>query len=248
MSTSLKSSPSDSVLPHPATPPPPYKNATSPRTGFLSMDSLKNKLGLNSESPNADRSRSRGRLDDLASTGRGGAGNFVRSDSATRGSRDDEGRERGREIYPRGDEVSHAGRGGQGNIRSPSRDPKKELAAQLHEEEVRRQRENPTIVSTGRGGVGNVRDTSKSRSRSREPGFSSGRGGAGNIVYDNDAQLGRLEEEDRKEHKHHHPFHSHGRGGQGNIDTVEAHESHPTQVANHHNNEYVYFTLGSNIS
>jgi len=105
-----------------------------------------------------DRSQSRGR--DLASTGRGGAGNIVREESIDRKA---ESTERGRTVINHHDDnkVTHAGRGGQGNIRSPSRDRSKEVAEIAYEEEVlRRSREHRQAqgLSSGRGGQGTSAD------------------------------------------------------------------------------------------
>jgi len=137
-----------------------------------------------------DRSASRGR--DLASTGRGGAGNVVRSESAngTRVSRAEDGDERGREIFDARERVTHAGRGGQGNVRSPSRDASKLAEERAYEDAIIRKRRlerEAQPVSAGRGGTGNIsRDPSRSRSRVRDshpPTYETGvgRGGAGNI-------------------------------------------------------------------
>ncbi|KAG8864096.1 hypothetical protein FRB96_006970 [Tulasnella sp. 330] len=133
-----------------------------------------------------DRSSSRGR--DFASTGRGGAGNVVRSASASRDVRAEDGDERGREVFVNGDRVTHAGRGGQGNIRSPSRDPAQVAQERAFEEAVirkRREEREAQPASSGRGGTGNI-SADRSRSRSRDPNSVAaetglGRGGAGNI-------------------------------------------------------------------
>ncbi|KAF8604685.1 hypothetical protein BDV93DRAFT_95267 [Ceratobasidium sp. AG-I] len=167
-----------------------------------------------------DRSRSRGR--ELQSTGRGGAGNFVRSESISR-PRDDgsPGQERGREILP-SNKVTHTGRGGAGNIRSPSRDPEADVRTLSREREIvegHRQAEENQIHSTGRGGYGNM-DRSRSRSRGpaqHEPVHSSGRGGLGNIARGDGHDLANLEEEERAQHAHVPAFHSSGRGGAGNV-------------------------------
>jgi len=139
-----------------------------------------------------DRSVSRGR--DLASTGRGGVGNVVRSESANgaRIVRAEDGDERGREVFSTDDRVTHAGRGGQGNVRSPSRDASKVAEERAYEEAIlrkRRQEREGQPLSSGRGGTGNIsRDPSRSRSRARDPNSHPpayetgvGRGGAGNI-------------------------------------------------------------------
>jgi len=168
----------------------------------------------------ADRSRSRGR--ELQSTGRGGAGNFVRSESLSRAREDGSpGQERGREILP-ANKVTHSGRGGAGNIRSPSRDPEADVRALSRDREIienHRQSEENQVHSTGRGGFGNM---DRSRSRSRGPAqldavHSSGRGGLGNIVRGDGHELANLEEEERALHAHVPEFHSSGRGGAGNV-------------------------------
>ncbi|KAF8689058.1 hypothetical protein RHS03_09313, partial [Rhizoctonia solani] len=165
----------------------------------------------------ADRSRSRGR--EFQSTGRGGAGNFVRSESVSRTHEDGVGQERGREILP-ANKVTHSGRGGAGNIRSPSRDPEADIRALSHEREIiedHRRTEEGQVHSTGRGGYGNM---DRSRSRSREPSkavHSSGRGGFGNITAGDGHGLANLEEEERVHHAHVPEFHSSGRGGAGNV-------------------------------
>ncbi|KAG9073852.1 hypothetical protein FS749_014633 [Ceratobasidium sp. UAMH 11750] len=165
----------------------------------------------------ADRSRSRGR--EFLSTGRGGAGNMVRSDSLSRGREDGvAGEERGREVLS-ASRVTHSGRGGAGNIRSPSRDPEGDIRELTREREIienHRKSEEGQIHSTGRGGFGNM---DRSRSRSREPNkvYSSGRGGFGNIVNGDVHNLADLEEEERVQHAQVPEFHSSGRGGAGNI-------------------------------
>lgn len=165
----------------------------------------------------ADRSRSRGR--EFQSTGRGGAGNFVRSESVSRTREETVGQERGREILP-ANRLTHSGRGGAGNIRSPSRDPEADIYALSREHEIiedHRRNEEGQIHSTGRGGYGNM---DRSRSRSREPSktlHSSGRGGFGNITAGDGHGLENLEEEGRAHHAHVPEFHSSGRGGAGNV-------------------------------
>ncbi|KAG8706155.1 hypothetical protein FRC09_002548 [Ceratobasidium sp. 395] len=175
------------------------------------------RVDLKPESPTSpDRSRSRGR--EFQSTGRGGAGNIVRSESLTRAREDVVNGERGRDIIP-SNRVTHTGRGGAGNIRSPSRDPEGDLRELSREREVienHRRAEEGQIQSTGRGGFGNM---DRSRSRSREPNkvHSSGRGGFGNIVNGDGRDLADLEEEERAQHVHVPEFHSSGRGGAGNV-------------------------------
>ncbi|KAG8716399.1 hypothetical protein FRC11_013382 [Ceratobasidium sp. 423] len=165
-----------------------------------------------------DRSRSRGR--EFQSTGRGGAGNIVRSESVSRTREDTLSQERGREILP-ANRVTHSGRGGAGNIRSPSRDPEADMRALSREREIiedHRRSEEGQIHSTGRGGYGNM---DRSRSRSREPSktvHSSGRGGFGNISAGDGHGLENLEEEGRAaRHAQVPEFHSSGRGGAGNV-------------------------------
>lgn len=201
-----------------------------------------------------ERSQSRGR-DALTSTGRGGAGNFKRSESVSRDrvSRAVDGDERGRELSPQHpDRVTHSGRGGAGNIRSPSRDPAAIAQELKHEQEVidaAKVRDGPPILSTGRGGLGNIRNSpgvspspvrNGSRSRSRDPAAgqryqSSGRGGRGNIHHENAAtssELEKLEEDERRFAGHEAPLHSTGRGGAANVTSLaEPAESHSTSEA-----------------
>jgi len=196
----------------------------------------------------AERSQSRGRDTGIQSVGRGGAGNFKRSESVSRDrvTREEDGDERGRELSPgrAADTVTHSGRGGAGNVRSPSRDLRAEAAAVARDREVlqaAKEREEHIVRSSGRGGAGNIvggdqpRANSGSRSRSREPRFSSGRGGAGNIRDDSrePRDLGRLDEEERKAALHHdNGMHSTGRGGLANVTSLpEPHENHSTKPA-----------------
>ncbi|KAG9013464.1 hypothetical protein FRB94_002538 [Tulasnella sp. JGI-2019a] len=206
-----------------------------------------------------DRSTSRGR--DLASTGRGGVGNVVRSESAngTRVVRAEDGDERGREVFNTSDRVTHAGRGGQGNVRSPSRDANKVVEDRLYEEAIirkRRQERENQPVSAGRGGTGNIsRDPSRSRSRVRDshpPAYETGvgRGGAGNIdeakhfrhlgqgeleTIDDDERIEAIRHEKRDHTGPHAHFgnllHSTGRGGGGNITSEASNQPNSTNVA-----------------
>jgi len=196
------------------------KVLTSERTAIPSSSAVSN-----------ERSNSRGR--ELASTGRGGAGNIVRDSTSV--DRTLNGDERGRNVEPKVDSITHAGRGGQGNVRSPSRDPIKEADERAYEQEIiRKSREAREGAATyGRGGGGNVsrsrsRDPAtiitQDRSRSREPGYGSGRGGAGNISETpRHSELESLDEDERRiyevkhQQQHAHDIGSHGRGGQGNI-------------------------------
>jgi len=197
---------------------------------------------------NTDRSTSRGR--DITSVGRGGAGNFVRGESASRNTinRALDGDERGRTVEPRieASTVTHSGRGGSGNIRSPSRDPIKEADERAYEQQVlaRSRERSLNMTSSGRGGGGNI---SGSRSRSRDPvlvAVTSGRGGAGNMHEGtrNPIRLTSVDDEERgtENAKHHNHVDgtstSHGRGGQGNISTEQTsqpHSTHPVTVTGH---------------
>lgn len=198
----------------------------NPPAGHGVMDSIRQTINkVLSPSNEQERSASRGR--DLASTGRGGAGNFVRGDSTSRPRVAEDTQVRGREVNNT-DKITHAGRGGAGNIRSPSRDNDADRSAMKRDAEIIHRHNldsEQAVYSTGRGGSGNihspVRDAA-SRSRSRDQRVSSGRGGAGNIIGASDtprpSDLERLDEEGRKEHRL--PqlgVQSHGRGGTGNI-------------------------------
>ncbi|WWC86765.1 uncharacterized protein L201_001644 [Kwoniella dendrophila CBS 6074] len=127
----------------------------------------------------------------IYSTGRGGAGNLMKS--PTRGQDMDvlPGIERGRELspHPDGEKVTHSGRGGAGNIhRSASRSRTREqinrdtkeaaeeaiLQEQLIVERRGRQIAEGTGISHGRGGAGNI---DRSQSRSRSAVRNGGRGG-----------------------------------------------------------------------
>ncbi|KAK4686517.1 hypothetical protein P7C73_g3603, partial [Tremellales sp. Uapishka_1] len=174
----------------------------------------------------------------VISTGRGGAGNLVRSPSRGIDPEVIPGAERGREITPRGvsaDRVTHAGRGGAGNIRSPSRpgerieEAKEEaIQSQLVTERRGRQAEEP--FSSGRGGAGNIA-RSRSRSQARESSRehkSGGRGGYGNTILEQKASgedLAKMAAEQRYEqevlarHRAAESGHIHttGKGGAGNV-------------------------------
>jgi len=187
------------------------------------------------------------------STGRGGAGNFVRSDSASRGrvSRELDGDERGRELSPSNPErVTHSGRGGSGNVRSRSRGVGAIREELFQERELLDASKNPNeqvSFSTGRGGIGNIksspnasvsRERNDTRSVSRDPPpgkrhTSSGRGGRGNIHANSDytqRELERLDEDERgaagadEASK----LHSTGRGGAGNLTSLEPAEKYST--------------------
>jgi len=188
------------------------------------------------------------------STGRGGAGNFVRSDSASRGrvTRELDGDERGRELSPSNPErVTHTGRGGSGNIRSRSRGAAVIREELFQERELLDASKNPNekvAFSTGRGGIGNIksspngsisRERNDTRSLSRDPPpgkrqTSTGRGGRGNIHMNSEYtqhELERLDEDERavaggadEANK----LHSTGRGGAGNLTGLEPVEKHST--------------------
>ncbi|WWC68080.1 uncharacterized protein I206_101999 [Kwoniella pini CBS 10737] len=117
----------------------------------------------------------------IYSTGRGGAGNLMKSPTRGQDLEAQPGVERGRELspHPVGELVTHSGRGGAGNIhRSASRSrtreqinkDEKEAAEEaiLQEKLVAERRGRQAVeggFSTGRGGAGNI-ERSKSRSRS----------------------------------------------------------------------------------
>lgn len=121
----------------------------------------------------ADVESQRGRQN-IVSTGRGGAGNLIRSPSRGVDADTAPGQERGREFARDHsiDRVVASGRGGAGNIRSPSRDPKQrevaEREAALQDKLIAesRGRQEGAVHSTGRGGAGNFnRSTSRNRDR-----------------------------------------------------------------------------------
>jgi hypothetical protein len=121
------------------------------------------------------------------STGRGGAGNLIRSPSRGVDPDVQVGAERGRSVRDQSldrvstvrcplsttnQQVIHSGRGGAGNIRSPSRNPTERIAEEKAEDDLQdrliaesRGRQTDAQFSTGRGGAGNI-SRSKSRSRS----------------------------------------------------------------------------------
>ena len=141
----------------------------------------------------------RGR-ENFASTGRGGAGNAVRSPSRGRPT-EEPGEAKAAAAFHANQQHVRAGRGGAGNVRSPSRDPTDRVKyAEMEKKEHQLQadavkRDAHATHSSGRGGAGNMkhRDESPrgrnegavsnairslSRSRSREPRSSSGTRGA----------------------------------------------------------------------
>lgn len=199
----------------------------------ISSDGLGN---IRSSSVSRDSDHPRGR-EALISTGRGGAGNIVRSPS-----RDIEPESRGHvnsaNIAPKG---LSSGRGGAGNIRSPSRsrdskvDPGQANSTAEYEREVlqRHVEARSDVQVSGRGGLGNI-SASQSRSRSKGPVLhSSGRGGAGNIQHGtgDPEQADILDDEERLKHTHISGIHSTGRGGAANL----THAHGPgVEVVHHH--------------
>jgi len=182
--------------------------------------------GRDERSSSVSRDAPRGR-EALISTGRGGAGNIVRSPS-----RDIEPESRGHINSANiAAKALSSGRGGAGNIRSASREPGPETSSILsdkanataeYEREILQRHADAreeVPLSTGRGGFGNI-SASRSRSRSTGPALhSSGRGGAGNIQHGlgNPEQTEILEEQERLKHAHPDGIHSTGRGGLANV-------------------------------
>ncbi|PWZ01026.1 hypothetical protein BCV70DRAFT_88381 [Testicularia cyperi] len=114
----------------------------------------------------------RGR-DPFIATGRGGAGNIIRSPSRSR-DRSGNAMPAAVAVPPH---VTHSGRGGAGNVRSPSRDPldrKRAEEAQAKENKLQeeyRQHDLKGPHSTGRGGAGNIAsDSTEERGRGRDGG------------------------------------------------------------------------------
>lgn len=182
----------------------------------------------------ADRSRSRGRVDEpVYSSGRGGAGNIrpiSREPNATRvKGPDDFSPSRGREVPAIGNTLTHSGRGGAGNVRSPSRDAEGNVkAAREVNEYVAAHQHTDAPYSSGRGGAGNI---NRSRSRSKEPRISSstqhtyGHGGAGNVapgVAHGEGYLASVEENEARQYQQTGGIHSTGRGGAGNLTSANA--------------------------
>ncbi|KAN0060583.1 hypothetical protein ACQY0O_007235 [Thecaphora frezii] len=130
-------------------------------------------LGFAYHSQKENAGEERGR-DPFIATGRGGAGNMIRSPSRSR--------DRGANQIPiataaqaQAPHVTHSGRGGAGNVRSPSRDPldrKRAEEAQALEEKLQeehRQQERKAPHSTGRGGAGNIASEAENeRGRGRD--------------------------------------------------------------------------------
>ncbi|ORY24010.1 hypothetical protein BCR39DRAFT_472749 [Naematelia encephala] len=176
----------------------------------------------------------------VVSTGRGGAGNLIRSPSRGVDPETTPGIELGREVRDGShDRVTHSGRGGAGNVRSPSRP--RDVIAEAREDALqdqlvadRRGRQAEAPFSTGRGGAGNIaRSKSRSRSAVRDHHehhdlHGVGRGGFGNIVEDRpqtpvdlqkEAAVRRYEADIAARHSAEEEVapHSTGKGGAGNI-------------------------------
>ncbi|ETS61159.1 hypothetical protein PaG_05114 [Moesziomyces aphidis] len=126
----------------------------------------------------------RGR-DPFIATGRGGAGNIIRSPSR---SRDRSGNAIPQQTAAAAAVPAHmisSGRGGAGNVRSPSRDPldrKRAAEVQAREDKLQeeyRQQDLKAPHSTGRGGAGNIAADAEERGRGR--GDSSNGGGGGGV-------------------------------------------------------------------
>ncbi|PWN93592.1 hypothetical protein FA10DRAFT_26873 [Acaromyces ingoldii] len=124
----------------------------------------------------------------VASTGRGGAGNAIRSPSRGRPGQDKEEREAAA-AYHASHGTTHSGRGGVGNVRSPSRDPTERLKAEeaekqehvLQAEALRQDAQHGQ--HTGRGGVGNIKgEHGHSHSQERGRGSDSHHGGVGAAI------------------------------------------------------------------
>jgi len=113
----------------------------------------------------------------VTSSGRGGAGNIVRSRSPPHipdtQMEDAKLAHEHRHIQVREGSAVAVGRGGAGNMRSPSRDPKErqhmaEASRQMRSEErsvershAKQEAEHPHPVATGRGGAGNIHSSAE---------------------------------------------------------------------------------------
>ncbi|CBQ70378.1 conserved hypothetical protein [Sporisorium reilianum SRZ2] len=147
-------------------------------------------LGLGHHSHHSQKEQggeARGR-DPFIATGRGGAGNIIRSPSR---SRDRSGNAIPPETVAAASLPHHlisSGRGGAGNVRSPSRDPidrKKAAEAQAREDKLQeeyRQAEVKAVHSTGRGGAGNIAAAEEERGRGRDSNGSSTGGGVAGLL------------------------------------------------------------------
>jgi len=197
----------------------------------------------------SERSVSRGREKYSTGRGGAGNIRAPSQDPVSTAGPEDYSDTRGREPIPAGDPsvVISTGRGGRGNIRSPSRDAYRgEGATASNESSPLRSEERgrgydreliialdgaqePHLHSVGRGGVGNMVENPDSRpgsitrggsrSRSREPAFTTGRGGLGNLHRGEplEKDIEELDESERAAHQHPAGLHSVGRGGTGNI-------------------------------
>ncbi|KAE8255956.1 hypothetical protein A4X13_0g2857 [Tilletia indica] len=131
----------------------------------------------------------------IIATGRGGAGNMVRSPS--RGRPQTESLPPPAAIKaahnPAVGNLVHSGRGGAGNVRSPSRDPterQRVLEAEKAEHKLQAdyaKTEASHYTATGRGGAGNIQPAGvgeeRGRGESQDRSSSAGAGGAvGNIL------------------------------------------------------------------
>ncbi|CDU24524.1 uncharacterized protein SPSC_04025 [Sporisorium scitamineum] len=141
-------------------------------------------LGHHTHHSQKEHGDERGR-DPFIATGRGGAGNIIRSPSR---SRDRSGNAIPPETVAAASLPHHmisSGRGGAGNVRSPSRDPldrKKAAEAQAREDKLQeeyRQHDVKAVHSTGRGGAGNIAGAEEERGRGRDSNGSTGGGVAG---------------------------------------------------------------------
>ncbi|PWN23898.1 hypothetical protein BCV69DRAFT_309758 [Microstroma glucosiphilum] len=117
----------------------------------------------------------RGRDAAKVPTGRGGAGNMIRSPSRGRPA-PEAGEVAAQKAYAEKHHTLLSGRGGAGNQRSPSRDPldrARAREAEKHEKELRAaaiQHDEHNPHGTGRGGAGNVTREHSADARGRENG------------------------------------------------------------------------------
>ncbi|KAK0543092.1 hypothetical protein OC846_006537 [Tilletia horrida] len=135
----------------------------------------------------AERGREAGR-DPIIATGRGGAGNMIRSPSRGRGATDlPPAKAVAAAHNPAVGKVVHAGRGGAGNVRSPSRDPlERQRVREAEEAEHKLQadyakNEASHFTATGRGGAGNISVPHAEAPRGRDSDAAAG-GAVGNIL------------------------------------------------------------------
>ncbi|UZJ56860.1 hypothetical protein CBS101457_006180 [Exobasidium rhododendri] len=119
---------------------------------------------------------------DFVPTGRGGAGNAVRSPSRGRPV-EDPAEVKAQAEYQANQSNVHGGRGGAGNVRSPSRDPKdrkkmEKLEEKEHKLQVDAMHDTHHPQHTGRGGAGNIRTESQEREHQERRGRDGGIAGA----------------------------------------------------------------------